>query len=108
MGVVVFRLCFRRRLLHRGNHWFICLQGRQYSLEGGLSVGFRSGFLDGFKGWLSGHWLSNVICGMHGWYSGFIDNLLYNSFRTWRFPFPLWKRCRDIHNFYYFILEACT
>ena len=36
----LFRLRFRRRLLHRGNRWFICLQGKQYNFEGGLSVGF--------------------------------------------------------------------
>ena len=36
---VLFRFCFRRRVLHRGNCWFICLQGRQCTLEGGLSAG---------------------------------------------------------------------
>lgn len=36
----LFSLRFRRRLLREGNCRFICLQGKQYNFEGGLSVGF--------------------------------------------------------------------
>lgn len=53
------------------------------SLEGGLSVGFRNGCLDGFKGWPeSGHWLSNSFVGCMVGAVVSLTTLQYNSFRT--------------------------
>lgn len=57
------------------------------SLEGGLSAGLWSVCLDGFRDQLCGHRLSNIILGMRGWFSGFLESLWYNGFRAWMFPF---------------------
>lgn len=40
------------------------------SLEGTLLV--LKWVLDGFRDQLCGHRLSNIILGMHGWFSGFL------------------------------------